>query len=69
MTQSYERAAEFYKLGAAKGHAGAQRCLGMLYCEGKGVSQDVFRGVALYKKAAAGGDKDAADVLRKLGIF
>jgi hypothetical protein len=41
-----------------------------LYCNtgtGLGVPKDVARGVALLKQAAAGGSKEAADILRTLG--
>jgi TPR repeat protein len=65
--QSYERAAELWQQAAAQGDADAQADLSMLYINGQGVPKDVARGVALLKKAAAGGNKIAADNLRRMG--
>ncbi len=67
MPQSYERAAELFQQAVANGHADAQYNLGGLYYNGLGVPQDVARGVALFKQAAAGGSKPAADALREMG--
>jgi TPR repeat protein len=67
LPQSYERAAELYEQAAAKGYTNAQYNLGALYYRGLGVPKDVARGIALIKQAAAGGSKEAADVLRALG--
>ncbi len=67
MPQSYERAAELYTQAAAKGNTDAQYNMGILYYKGLGVPKDVARGVALWKQAAAGGFKPAADNLRALG--
>jgi TPR repeat protein len=50
-----------------KGHANAQGNLGALHLKGKGVHKDVARAVALWKQAAAGGSKEAANALRELG--
>jgi TPR repeat protein len=50
-----------------KGNAYAQANLGELYCNGLGVPKDVARAVALFKQAAAGGSKKAADALRAMG--
>jgi TPR repeat protein len=33
-------AADWYRLAARRGHAQAQACLGLLYCDGRGVAQD-----------------------------
>jgi TPR repeat protein len=60
-SQSYERAAELLQKAASKGDAFAQAGLGTLYREGMGVPKDVARAVALFKQAAAGGSKKAAD--------
>jgi TPR repeat protein len=65
--QSYERAAKLLQQAAAQGDADAQGALGGLYYQGKGMSKDVARGVALFKQAATGGSKAAADALRALG--
>jgi TPR repeat protein len=65
--QSFMCAAELFQQAASQGHVGAQGYLGELYFEGKGVPRDVVRAIALYKQAAAGGDKYAVDALRELG--
>ncbi len=67
MLKSIERAAELFQQAASQGDAGAQACLGGLYYNGEGVPKDVARGVALFKKAAAGGSEFAAEVLRDIG--
>jgi TPR repeat protein len=67
VSQSYERAAELFEQAAAQGNSWAQSNLGILYYNGEGVPKDVARGVVLFKQAAAGGDKAAADILQRLG--
>jgi TPR repeat protein len=54
-----EEAIQTYHRGIALGATGAANNLGMLYWNGRGVSQDVFRAVAYYKQAADGGDTTA----------
>jgi TPR repeat protein len=44
-----------------------QTSLGILYYNGKGVTKDAARAVALCKQAAAGGNEPAVDFLRALG--
>ena len=49
-------AAKWYRMAADHGHAMALNNLADLYLNGRGVSRDVDRAVALYQKAARGGD-------------
>jgi len=51
----------------SQGNASAQAGLGGLYRDGLGVPKDVARAIALFKQAAAGGNKYAVDALRELG--
>jgi len=56
-----------FQQAATQGYAVAQYCLGELHRDGQGVPKDVARAVALFKQAAAGGEKDAVDALRAMG--
>jgi TPR repeat protein len=49
------KAAEWYGMAAAQGHAGAQYCLGLLHANGDGVRKDQRTASALFAKAAAQG--------------
>jgi TPR repeat protein len=48
----FASAARWYFMAADHGHAGAQNNLGMMYTNGKGVSQDFAEAAKLFRKAA-----------------
>lgn len=50
------------------GDEASMRILGEFYLEGTGVEKDYNTGVALLKKAAEKGDKEAKDILKKLNV-
>jgi len=53
--RDYAEAARLYRLAAEAGHAEAQKNLGFLYVEGKGVPQDSVEAEKWFNKAAAQG--------------
>jgi TPR repeat protein len=54
--KDYAAALRWYRLAAEKGDVQAQRLLGSLYADGKGVAPDEVQAVAWYSKAAGKGD-------------
>lgn len=57
------QAAELYQKGADKGNNEAQFKLASFYLKGKGVEQDMERGITLMRKAAVNGNKKALALL------
>ena len=64
--QDYAEAVRLYRLAAEQSHASAQFNLGYMYDEGKGVARDLQKARKWYGKAAAQGDTDAQDALKRL---
>jgi TPR repeat protein len=56
VAQDYKKARESWEKAAAKGHADAQLCLGILYAQGEGVGGDYVKARAWWEKAAAQGN-------------
>lgn len=56
---NFTKAAMFYRLAADQGESDAQRMLGILYQDGRGVAQDYREAMKWYRKAAARGDGEA----------
>lgn len=57
---------------AEAGNAEAQRKLGFMYYDGKGVKQDIVQGVAWFERAAAGGDLESQSnlcVMYEMALF
>lgn len=54
------------KRKAEQGDAKAQANLGLMYAEGKGVKQDLAMAKFWYEKAAAQGDADAIERVKKM---
>ena len=65
--KSYEKAVEYYRIGADKGNAYAQYSLGYCYEQGQGVKSNRYRAIDWYKKAAAQGNESAEKALKKMG--
>ena len=65
--QDSGRAVEMFQSAADRGVAPAMHILGLHYFNGVGVNKDQKAAVELFRKAAKLGDKDAADMLRRLG--
>ena len=66
VTQDYKEAVKWYKLAAEKGTPIAQYSLGMMYEEGKGVSQDFqATGQLLFKLARKQGGYKCTETPRK----
>jgi TPR repeat protein len=59
LSQSFKKAAEFYKKAADREYAPAQYHLGMLYEDGRGVEVDEIQAVQWYYKAAMQGNANA----------
>jgi uncharacterized protein len=57
--KAYEKAAQFWRPLAEKGHPGAQYLLGTLYVEGKGVERDDATAFMWFARAANQGDARA----------
>ncbi len=51
----YAEAVAWYRRAAGQGYAAAERNLGRMYVDGKGVPQDYDQAVTLFRKAAAAG--------------
>ena len=62
----YEEAFNWYTKSAAQGYVNAERNLGVLYEDGRGVTKDISKAIEWYTKAAEKGDVIAAKRLRKL---
>jgi TPR repeat protein len=58
--------AKWYRKAAEQGDVFAQKSLGYLYSNGKGVTQDYEEAAKWYRKAAAQGSDDAKEELNKL---
>lgn len=65
---NYKAAFHYYSVAAQHGHATAQARLGFLYLRGRGVPKDQNTGIYWLERSAKNGDKDAAEVLRVLGV-
>jgi hypothetical protein len=63
---SQDAVIKFYQDKAAAGDATSQRRLGLRYIKGDGVEKDLAKGREWLVKAAAQGDTEAADELKKL---
>jgi uncharacterized protein len=59
MAGDYEKATKLYRPRAIRGEVDAQRYLGFIYSEGKGVPQDYKEAIKWYRLAAEQGDPDA----------
>ena len=64
--EEYEEAFAHIKFAADNGHIKAQNLLGLCYDYGRGVPQDIVEAARLYKLAAAQGDEDAKNALKRL---
>jgi TPR repeat protein len=64
--EDFIQASEWYRLAAEQSLAEAQRKLGILYALGQGVARDLTNAAYWLGAAAEGGDKEAAEWLRKL---
>ena len=63
--KNYDEAVRWYRLAATHGSAPAQCALGRCYARGHGTPVDKAEAKIWYKKAIAGGDKDAASEMRQ----
>jgi len=61
--QEPQRAADWVYATAADGLPTAQLCYGRMLLEGTGVEQDQVAALQWFKRAAAGGDVDAVNML------
>jgi uncharacterized protein len=59
-----EKAFEYYKIAAEKGHCVAQYSLGVCYELGKGVEKNKAKAFEYYEKSAEQGDVDAQLVVQ-----
>ena len=66
MPQDYAEAMKWYRKAAEQDIAEAQYNLGVMYDEGRGVSQNHAEAVKWYQKAAEQGLAEATDVIREL---
>jgi len=66
LTQSSERAFEWYTLSANQGFALAQYNVGVYYCNGNVVEQSYTKARKWLTKAAAQGQEDATNALKQL---
>ena len=64
MGRNYSTAAKWYEKAAASGNAKAERNLGSLYLDGKGVTQDRRKAEQLFLRAAR---KSNAKAMHNLG--
>ena len=64
--QSYERAAEYFKVAARQGQASAQFNLGVLYANGQGVEQFFETASEWWIKSAEQGFENAIKYLQQL---
>ena len=64
--QDFEQAASWFRKAAEQGDFAAQRNLGYLYLNGKGVEKDADEARNWLEKAAAQGDVYAAEILNEL---
>nr|WP_328988084.1 SEL1-like repeat protein [Thiorhodovibrio winogradskyi] len=55
-----------FRKAAEQNEAKAQFLLGLAYEHGEGVEQDKFRAIQWYQKAAAQGNSNAQEALRRL---
>jgi TPR repeat protein len=62
-SQIYSKAANYYRMAAEQGHAGAQYMLGYCYFDGQGVAQDYEKAVKQYRSAAEQGHVGAQYML------
>ena len=66
LTQSDKKAIEYYTLASEQGHAEAQSSLGNMYIAGDGIETSYSKAREWWTKAAAQGNKNAIDGLKKL---
>ena len=67
ITKRPHEAFQSYLRAAMLGHAGAQYNLGLMCLKGEGVLQDAFAGLNWIELAADDGDKEAQDLLQRIG--
>jgi hypothetical protein len=67
--QNYDRAALLLKPLAEQGHADAQYALGYLYYNGLGVPSNNTLSMQWLKRAAANGNNEAVEALRRLSLL
>ena len=63
VSQSYNKAFEWYQKAAMQNYSDAQYNLGYMYENGKGTSKDLSKALNWYKKSALQGDADAQNQL------
>ena len=68
MKQVFSEAVGYCRLGADEGNACARCILGYCYYNGQGVLKDLDEAIRLYRLAANGGNDDAKNNLRRLGV-
>jgi TPR repeat protein len=68
VTQSWEQAAHYFKMGVERRNVTSMTSLGALYYNGHGVEQDVEKAKELWMKAAALGDITAIMNLKSMDL-
>lgn len=63
INEKYREAAEWYSLAAQQGHPASQYELGILLLNGKGIQQNVDKGIELIEKSALSGNYSAKDMM------
>ena len=66
VTQSYDKAVEYYQMAADQGHAPSLYNLGVMYQNGQGVERSYEKALEYYQKAA---DQGYANALSNLGVM